>query len=480
MKKIFFLLCLSAKVSGGFCQDITGNWQGTLEVKGASLPIVFHFKKDSADKWLATFDSPVQKAYNLACSEVIIKEDSVIIMIKMINGNYSGKYGKDKKEITGMWKQGGISLPLTITKTSGVATFIELIRPQTPKPPFKYKSEDVEYDNADKSVHFGATITYPDIETARSWNKKFPAVLLITGSGQQDRDETIFGHKPFAVIADYLTKNGLMVLRVDDRGTGKTRGNLSNATTADFAKDVEAGIAYLKTRDEVDPKKIGLIGHSEGGMIAPMVASRNNEIAFIILLGGPGIKIAKLMEQQSIDVAQSAGVSPVELEQFRPLYKKLLNAVIDEKDSTAAIEKGIKVFKLWQKGKPSRLVKNTTGVTNDSSLRNFVNEFVVQLKTPWFNYFIKFDPAVYLTKVHCPLLALNGEKDIQVAAKPNLAAIKSYGLKNKNFTTFEIQGLNHLFQHCTKCSVEEYGEIEESFSPGALTIIGDWIKQLFK
>jgi pimeloyl-ACP methyl ester carboxylesterase len=200
-------------------------------------------------------------------------------------------------------------MPLAMKKTSDVVTTKEIKRPQTPKPPFPYKSEDVEYDNADRSIHFGATFTVPLPDPNVNYFRApvYPTVLLITGSGKQDRDETIFDHKSFAVIADYLTRQGIAVLRVDDRDIGKTTGNFNTATSADFAKDVEAGLNYLKTRQDVDTGNIGLLGHSEGGMIAPMVASKRNDVKFIVLLAGPGVKISELMEQQSVDMAATSG-----------------------------------------------------------------------------------------------------------------------------------------------------------------------------
>ena len=270
MKKI--LLFTSTLLS--FCflkaQPITGNWEGVLNVQGTELPIIFHIKKDSANLFSATFDSPNQKAFNLPCSGVEQKQDSLVIYIKMINGKYEGLMSSDKKTVTGKWFQGTISLQLDLKKTSDVVVTKEIKRPQTPKPPFIYNSEEVTYSNADKSVQFGGTLTYPKEKVV----KKYPVVLLITGSGQQDRDETIFDHKSFAVIADYLTKNGIAVLRVDDRGKGKTTGNFGTSTSENFAADAEAGINYLKTLRNVDPNNIGIIGHSEGGMIAPMVAAK--------------------------------------------------------------------------------------------------------------------------------------------------------------------------------------------------------------
>jgi pimeloyl-ACP methyl ester carboxylesterase len=369
---------------------------------------------------------------------------------------------------------------LILNKTSDIASVKGINRPQTPRPPFPYRSEEVEYDNADRSIHFGGTFTVPLPDPNVNYLRApvYPTVLLITGSGKQDRDENIFGHKPFAVIADYLTRQGFGVLRVDDRDMGKTTGDFMKSTTADFAKDVEAGLAYLKSRKDVDLGNIGLIGHSEGGMIAPMVASKTKDVKFIVLLAGPGVRIIDLMEQQSVDVATAAGISKKYLEQYRYLYQELVNTVVNEPDSAKAFDKAVLVFNEWQKDKDISLVKTTTGVTDEKTKTKYLKEFIEQLSSPWFNYFIKFDPADYLSKLSCPVLALNGEKDIQVSAKQNLEAIKAALTKsnNKNFKTMEMPGLNHLFQHCKKCSVNEYGELEETFDTETLKIIVDWIK----
>lgn len=478
MKKIFTLLFVSITFLTGHSQSITGNWEGVLSVQGTELPIVFHIKKDSSNKFTATFDSPKQQAYNLPCNDVIIKGDSLVLIMKMINGKYEGLLNTDKKNLSGKWFQGGGNLPLDLKKTSDIATTKEFKRPQTPRPPFSYQLEEVLYFNADKSIQFGATFTYPLKNTAQ----KFPAVLLVTGSGQQDRDETIFEHKSFAVIADYLTRQGIAVLRVDDRGKGKTTGNFSKSTSADFALDAEAGINYLKSRSETDTINMGIIGHSEGGMIAPIVAAKRKDIKFIILLAGPCIPIINLMETQSIDVAAASGVPAKELELYRPLYRNMAASIIHEKDGPTAEKNATVIFNNWQIKNTAEAVKNTTGVTDEKSKAAYINSFVSQLQQPWMNYFMQFNPADYLSKVHCAVLALNGEKDIQVAAAPNLAAIKKIltANNNRNFKTQALPGLNHLFQHCNKCSAAEYGELEESFAPEVLQIMNDWIKGVVK
>ena len=345
------------------------------------------------------------------------------------------------------------------------------IKSQTPQPPFSYQSEDVEYDNREKSIHYGATLTYPNNAGP------FPAAILITGSGLQDRDETLGAHKPFAVIADYLTKNGIAVLRVDDRGMGKTTGETKNATSADFAKDVESAFVYIKTRKEINVRKIGLIGHSEGGIIGPMVASRNKDIAFVVLLAGPGIPIADLMTEQSEAIFRTAGISEEALKSYLTLYKNLITIIPRAPSEEEARKSATETFLVWQKATSKDIVTATTGAADSASSTTFVQRFVDQCYSPWFRFFLQYNPKPSLQKLTCPVLALNGEKDVQVVAKSNLAGIEASLKKNKKNKIQELPGLNHLFQNCKTCSPSEYFSLEETFSPKALEVIGGWLKE---
>jgi len=480
MKKLFSITAVLLSFSLLQAQSIVGNWEGALDANGTELTVVFHIAKDSTGKLVGSFDSPKQMAYGLKCSNISMAGDSVLIEMKAFGAKYSGLVGADKKTMTGNWGQGGMTLPLELVKTGDVAVAAEMKRPQTPKPPFSYHSEEVSYGNADNSIRFGGTFTRPSLWADKVKEMKYPVVILITGSGQQDRDETLFEHKPFAVIADHFAKQGIATLRVDDREKGKTTGKFMTSTTLDFAKDVEAGIEYIKTRKDVDLKNIGLIGHSEGGMIAPMVASKRKEVKFIVLLAGPGVPIIELMEQQSVDVMFSSGVPKDQAEKFRPLYTSIMLAALKEPDTAAAENNIIDLFTKWQNNTDSATVKNTTGVTDKESLTAFASSVVKQVKQPWFHYFLQFKPADYLKNVRCAVLALNGEKDIQVAAAPNLEAIRKI-MTEKMVKTFKVQqlpGLNHMFQRCNTCTVQEYAQLEETFDPGTLTIISSWIKEV--
>lgn len=351
MKSITLSCCLFILTAIGFSQQITGNWEGALSVQDNVIPVVFHIGQDSSGHFTARFDSPKQNAFDLPCNEVSISGDSLFIKMKILNGSFRGLLNKRGDNINGIFFQGA-AVPLALHKTSEKPSPPAVNqRPQTPHPPYPYKSEEVDYYNADRSIHFGATFTAPLPDSTVNYFRRpvYPAVLLITGSGPQDRDETIFNHKSFAVLADYLTRHGIAVLRVDDRGVGKSSGRFSAATTADFADDAIASLLYLRSRPEVDTNAIGLLGHSEGGIIAPMVASRRPDIKFIILLAGPAITITDLMEQQSNDVLLSQGLPKEQAAQYRPLYKKLVTAILQEKDSSQLFAKARLVFDEWKK-----------------------------------------------------------------------------------------------------------------------------------
>ena len=351
-----------------------------------------------------------------------------------------------------------MSTPLKLSKTD--KDFV-ITRKQDPIPPFPYHEEEVTIENTKDNVSLSGTLTYP------TTGKNFPAVILITGSGQQNRNEEIFGHRPFLVLSDYLTRLGIAVLRVDDRGIGKSTGNFSQSTTADFANDVRAEVAYLKMRTEIDQKKIGLIGHSEGGMIAPIVALDEKDIAFIVLMAGPGLPGDKLLILQTKLLGQITGGDSATIAKSMSFNQSIYKIVKDEKDSIAAHKKlhdaYIRFYVSIGKGK--------------SYEKDDIEKQVKAVQTPWFKYFLTYDPIPALEKIKCPLLALNGQKDLQVPPKENLLEIEKAlkKAKNKNFKTVELKGLNHLFQTANTGSPAEYAGIDETIAPEVLNTIGDWI-----
>ncbi len=462
---LFISLLSLAQPSGKFI----GTWEGTLNV-GIELRIVFHIAEDGKGGFITTADSPDQSAYELKCDVTTITNADLIIKMLELDASFTGKLINDST-IEGLFTQRA-AFPLVLKKTEKV---LEKIRPQTPQPPFPYKSEEVIYSNADQSLQYGATITIPE------GKGPFPAIVLITGSGPQDRDETILGHKLFAVIADHLTKKGFIVIRADDRGVGKSTGKFIEATSEDFSNDVSTSVDYLLSRPEVDKKKVGLAGHSEGGMIAPMVAVKRKDINFIVLLAGPGVPIVELMAEQNAAIAKASGATDEIAEEIRPLFKTVAAAIMNAPDSAVAFATASGIIEKWAFTKSKEAL---TELDFETAIKRnaYVSEMVKEFKTPWFRYFMKFDPGVFLEQLSCKVLALNGEKDIQVISKQNLPGIERSLKKSRSkvYEVKELPGMNHLFQTCTKCDLEEYGKLDETFSPSALQTISDWLLKNIK
>jgi len=450
-------------------RNISGIWEGKLDVGSISLRFDFHFNKDKDNNYSGTFDSPDQGVNGVPCKEVFLNGDSVTIQVKTAIGMTA--ILTNDSNMNGYWNQGGKMFPIALKKVKEFSKAPN--RPQTPKPPYSYNSEDVEYDNANKTIHYGATFTYP------KGQGPFPTAILISGSGQQDRDETIEGHKSFAVIADYLTKKGMAILRVDDRGMGKSTGDVMNATSADFAVDVEVSFGYLKNRKEADQKKLGMIGHSEGGLIASIVAARNPDIDFVIMLAGPGVKGSEILLKQTEAVFLSDSVPADAIKSYCVIFKQLLEDFMTDNDTSFIHKKVASDFKLWKASQSEKTLNALKISPKSSGDENLMGEFMKGFSSPWVKYFIEADPQPLIEKFRCKVLALDGSKDLQVNAEINLAGINEALKKSKSpyFETKELPGLNHLFQHCKKCTVEEYGELEETFAPEVLDIMWKWLEK---
>jgi pimeloyl-ACP methyl ester carboxylesterase len=381
-----------------------------------------------------------------------------------IKGMFQGKFNTSTSTIIGVWSQANQDFDLSLQKTQGPT---EQPRPQEPHKPYPYIEKNVKYPNSKANIILGGTLTYPNI------SPPYPAIILITGSGAEDRDETIFGHKPFLVLADHLTRKGIAVLRVDDRGVGESTGNYIEATNADFASDVKAGIEFLKEQKEINPNEIGLIGHSEGGVIAPLVASQNPEIAFIILMAGPGLPLEQILYMQGELIAKANHVSEELISKQRKIQESMFSIVKNEENLEIAEQK---IRKTLTEELKDIKDKNLPFTSEDS-----INAQIQMVLSPWFRDFLTYDPKEALRKVKCPVLALNGEKDLQVPPKENLAAIKEalQSGGNTNYEVIEIPNLNHLFQTASTGALTEYAQIQETISPKALEIISDWlIKQI--
>ncbi len=471
MRRIYFLLCLVAAFPAVTnAQGLSGAWSGKLDGR---ITLIFHFLSAPGGGVTGTIDSPDQNAIGLPIATVITNKDSVTCILNAPSARYEAVRVNDTT-LKGLFLQGPAKIPLEVHKISGVAAMAAapLHRPQTPFPPFPYNSDSVTYFNLDHSIHFGATLTYP------KKGRAFPAAVLITGSGQQDRDETLLGHKPFAVIADYLTRRGYAVLRVDDRGTGLTTGDVISATSADFARDVEAGIAYLKTRKEIDAAKIGLIGHSEGAMIAPMIAARNKEVAFIILLASPVVGGYATLMYQSMEPFRLKGASPEYLQLASHLEGIALNNSIRAADTASFVNGFMTQYKAWADSIPDTVkAKYPDFFSSPDQLKKIYAKAARIFVSPWWKFFMTYPSVNDFSHLKIPVLALNGEKDIQVECKSNLDLINKTltAADNTHFETRAIPGLNHLFQHCHTCLSAEYAQLEETFAPEALQVMGDWL-----
>jgi pimeloyl-ACP methyl ester carboxylesterase len=430
--------------------DIDGAWMGTLDTGAIKLRVVFHIV-NTEDGLTATLDSPDQGLMGMATSSVTRDGSSLKIEVKKLGGLFEAKLASDLSSIDGNWSQGGGTLPLVLKPVKST-TELEPKRPQNPVKPYPYHDEDVSYENRAQNVTLAATLTIPQ------GKGPFPGVVLITGSGPQDRDESLLGHKPFLVLSDYLTRHGIAVLRADDRGVGKSTGIFAKGTTADFATDAEAGVAYLKTRPEIDPHKIGLVGHSEGGVIAPMVAARNKGVAFIVMMAGTGVPGDQILPAQGEAIEIAMGKSPEQAAKNAANEKEMLRLVETEKDD-AMLQKELK--------------EKMAGEVPEAQIGLQIS----QITSVWFRYFLTYDPATALRKVTCPVLAINGSLDKQVLPSQNLPAIRKAlaDAGNQHAEVDELPGLNHLFQTAKTGSPTEYSTIEETMSPVALDKMATWI-----
>ncbi len=431
---------------------VLGTWQGSLPIgNGMTLPLVFHFAGSETNP-TGTLDSPAQNATDIKFDTITLQPDGTILaVIEKLHAQFEGRLGNSK--LTGLWKQGGTSFPLSLERSSG---YKAPHRSQEPQPPFPYDSEQVSFKNGD--VEISGTLTLPKDK------KSCPVVVLLHGSGPHDRDETVFFHKPFLVLADYLTKRGIGVLRYDKRGCGKTTGDYKKATSTDFADDGLAAVNFLKTNARVNPAKIGLLGHSEGGLLAPMIVDKSGDVSFVVMMAGAALPGDEILIGQVRRLGEGGGLSKQRLDLECQLARETYAILKAEPDDKLAIEK-------------IKEMRHRLNAHDDEAAGKDLSAQLAVMVSPWYRYFVGYDPRPMLAKVHCPMLAINGERDAQVLATENLDAIKkaveSNG--NKQLTVVMLPGLNHLFQTCTTGLPQEYSNIDETISPKALTVIGDWI-----
>ena len=443
---------------------LPGIWSGKLAVPGGGeLTLAFTFFRDENDSLRANLRSIEQSPNDFPFDQVISNGRKVNLSMRSLRIEVEGTIDSTDRTMVCDFRQSGFRFPLVLNKTDVMPG---LKRPQEPQKPYPYNEEEVTFENAKDKITLAGTLTLPQ------GKGPFPAVILISGSGPQNRDEELFGHKPFLVLSDYLTCRGVAVLRFDDRGTGKSTGNFNKATTADFASDVKAALAYLKTRKEIDPAKTGLIGHSEGGMVAPIVAAQSKEIAFIVLLAGPGLGMDQIVLYQIERQLKMLGKSEEQIRAEIGFRKKIFEIISSTKDTGLAANKVRKAYTHLP------VTDRNLLAWTPEQLEGMINAFY----SPWWKFCLTYQPAKTLRNVSCPVLALNGSKDTQVQADPNLDAIEQALRegKCKSFTIKKLEGLNHLFQKCKTGDGFEYGAIEETINQEALELIGKWIDESVK
>lgn len=417
-----------------------GHWFGTLDAGSAKLRLALHIEKGADGALTGKMDSIDQGANGIPLSAVTVQEKAFSFTIPAIGGSYKGTMNATGDTIEGTWSQGPGSLPLAFKRT---AEAVNTSKPQDPKKPYPYDEREVTFENNVQGNKLAGTLTLP------KGAKGVPAVILLSGSGPQNRDSALFGHRPFLVLADHLTRKGIAVLRYDDRGIGGSAA-VPRSTTLDFAKDALAAVEFLKKEPAINAAKIGLIGHSEGGIVAPIAASQSKDVAFLVLLAGPGVPGEQVMYEQAAAIIRANGGGDEQIAANRSVQEKIFALVKSDLDDAALRDK----------------IREAAGA-NQATMAG----------TPWFRTFVTLDPRTYLKKTACPVLALNGELDLQVIPKQNIPEIEK-ALKdggNKDFKTSVLPQLNHLFQTASKGTIDEYSRSQETFAPLALNTISDWI-----
>lgn len=432
---------------------LVGDWSGELDFVALKLTLVLHISEE-AGVLSAKLDVPEQGIQGMDVDAIEFTDGLMKFELKPLTASFEGSF--NGSEISGKFNQNGISMPLNFKQ--GVLQASEFKRPQEPKAPFPYREEEISVENHSAGVTLSGTLTLPSKEGI------YPAVILISGSGPNDRNETIFGHKPFLVLADHLTKQGIAVLRMDKRGVGLSTGDYNLATSSDSANDVLAAIDFLKSRKEIS--SVGLIGHSEGGLIAPMAASQSKDVAFVVMMAGPGVNGEEILYRQGELILSSYKKELIE--KYAAFQKAAFAILKQESDLEAAVGPLSKAYADYVAELPEN--EKQSGEANAQAV-------VQRFNTPWFRQFITFEPSTVLNQIRVPVLVLNGELDIQVDPNQNLhriaEALEEAG--NEDYSILQLPKLNHLFQTCETGSIAEYAKIEETIAPSALELISSWI-----
>ena len=440
-----------------------GEWLGTLRASGVELRLGLSVRANPDGTLSSDLDSYDQGAMNIPADTTVQTGAVLRVVILRAAGGYEGTISADGQRMTGTWRQGPGSIPLEFTRADSAALAAAAPRrPQLPRAPFPYAVEEVSFESV-PGVRLAGTLTRPNSAGPH------PTVVLISGSGPQDRDETLLGHKPFLVLADYLTRRGIAVLRYDDRGFARSTGDFANATSADFAEDVRAAVRFLRARKDVG--KVGLVGHSEGGLIAPMVARTPGVVDMIVLLAGPGVPGDSILLTQAALIGRAQGVPESTLQSSQRASRRMYALVREARDTVGLRDRLLAEMRQYAQTVPAEQ-RSAMGATDAA-----INAQVAQVMSPWFRYFITYDPRPALRATRVPVLALNGTLDLQVPYEANVAGIRtalSAG-RNRDFDVRALPGLNHLFQTARTGAPREYQTIEETFAPSALQIVGDWL-----
>ena len=467
MKLVRFALAAAALLAAHPAraqQDpLAGGWGGALEVQGLRLRLTLAVE-DSGGALRARFRS-VDQGNTPFPAAVETRGDSAIFTAAAIGAAFRAvRVGRDT--LRGVWTQGPGTLPLTMVRGADEAMVVR--RPQNPRGPLPYRGEEVTVESV-PGVRLAGTLTLP------AGDGPHPAVLLVSGSGPQDRDETLLGHKPFLVLSDHLTRRGIAVLRLDDRGTARSTGSFAAATSEDFAQDAAAAVRWLRERPEIADDRVGIVGHSEGGLIAPLVASRDLRVAFVVLLAGPGTPSAELLVQQGALISRAGGDPEREIERTMALQREMFAAIAQTADSAALRDTLHAIGRRFQATLTPE--ERASPDASDATMAAAINTMV----SPWYRWFLRYDPAPALRATRVPVLALNGALDLQVPADENLAgiaqALRAAG--NGDVTTEKLPGLNHLFQTARTGAPSEYNEIEETMAPAVLERVSGWILERF-
>ncbi|MEM6769112.1 MAG: alpha/beta hydrolase [Bacteroidota bacterium] len=475
--RAFYTLAFFLLSSLSLTAQVAGDWFAILDAMGTKLPMQLQLS-ESGGQWTGTMLDPTKPGRQFTLDELVYDGKKLDYKVKVLGITFNGLH--DGKEIRGVFNQANVDFPLTFTRHRPDGYPIEegpitiRRRPQEPVD-FPYQRKAVTFPGGAEGITLAGELTLPEK------GKPKAVVVLVSGSGPQDRNAYLgsqINHSPFLVLSDYLTRKGYGVLRYDERGIAESTGVFNEATTADLAADAAAAVNYLRSQPEFKKIPIGMVGHSEGGIIAPMVSTIEASLDFVVLLAAPALPIDSLMLEQRRQVAKAMGVPPAFIERDEPALRAGYAFIKESKklDHDQYIEGLYSVFEAQLENLPEPLRKSITDP------RKFNSQYVTPLSTPWMRYFIAIDPQDYLTKLTIPLLAINGTKDTQVPAMDNLNAIRQAMVlsKNKDATVVPLLELNHLFQTADSGAPSEYGTIDTTFEPSALGVISDWLDERFK